>query len=306
MIKHLFNGLHTVLARGPGGLARVYMESLGWSCRSVLPKALTARIQSSISQHTWPDMQFSAREVVVGDNTRIKIKPHLGEFDDVALFSSRLNYEDASFRWLEAHAASRYDVIIEIGANVGAFTVFFDALVRRGARLKSVIAFEPSREAYARLLSNLHANGASAALTFNAAVGAVPGFQTFYEPDGHLTNGSFQRDFSAIFSDTVRSTTVLTVAATDVASFIKAGQKALIKIDVEGYEPQLLEAMAGLINQHHPDLLIEVLPGIPEQLEKLDALSGYDRQLLTMDGLEPSPTLYASQTERDWLLTWPE
>ncbi len=82
--------------------------------------------------------------------------------------------------------------------------------------------------------------------------------------------------------------------------------QALIKIDVEGYEPQLLEAMAGLINQHHPDLLIEVLPGIPEQLEKLDALSGYVRQLLTMDGLEPSPTLYASQTERDWLLTWQE
>ncbi len=148
MIKHLFNGLHTVLARGPGGLARVYMESLGWSCRSVLPKGLTARIQSSISQHTWPDMQFSAREVVVGNNTKIKIKPHLGEFDDVALFSPRLNYEDASFRWLEANAAGRYDVIIEIGANVGAFTVFFDALARRGARLKSVIAFEPSREAY--------------------------------------------------------------------------------------------------------------------------------------------------------------
>lgn len=271
----------------------------------MLSEPLTARIHNSISRHTWPEMRFSAREVIVGENTRINIHPHLGEFDDVALFSRRLRYEDSSFRWLEANAADRYDLIVEIGANVGAFTVFFDVLARRGSRLKSIIAFEPSREAYGRLMSNLETNGAATVMPFNAAVGMSSGFQTFYEPEKHLTNGSFQREFSAIFSETVNATTVLTVAAADLASFITQGQKALLKIDVEGFEPQLLQAMSGLIKQHHPDLLIEVLPGTPEPLDRLDSLAGYIRHLITSDGLKVCPALYACETERDWLLTWP-
>ena len=81
---------------------------------------------------------------------------------------------------------------------------------------------------------------------FNAAVGVSSGFQMFYEPEGHLTNGSFLKEFSEIFSKTVRSTSVLTVGATELAFFIASARKALIKIDVEGFEPQLIDAMGQL------------------------------------------------------------
>ena len=139
-------------------------------------------------------MSFSAREVIVGSATKINLVPHLGEFDEAGLFAKQLGYEDASFKWLDANAPDSYDLIIEIGANVGVFTVFFDALARRGSRLRRVIAFEPSREAYGRLLSNLRANGTTMVVPFNAAVGVSSGFQMFYEPEGHLTNGSFLKD----------------------------------------------------------------------------------------------------------------
>jgi len=60
-----------------------------------------------------------AVHVVVGARTKIRLVPHLGEFDEAALWSRRLGYEDAAFLWLESNTADRYDIIVEIGANVG-------------------------------------------------------------------------------------------------------------------------------------------------------------------------------------------
>lgn len=308
MIKQSANALHAMLARAPSCLGSGYIGSLSRISRSLFPKWISTRVGNSIGghRHPWPNMKFSSRDVVVGARTKIRLVPHLGEFDEAALWSRRLGYEDAAFLWLESNTADRYDIIVEIGANVGVFTVFFNALVQNRSRLKRVIAFEPSREAYNRLIVNLEANGATSVEPFNAAVGEVSGFQTFYEPDGHLTNGSFLPEFSKIFSKTVRSHTVLVVAAGELARFISEGQRALIKIDVEGFEPQLLAAMSALIKQHRPDLLIEVLAGTAEPLDNLDVLAGYTRSLVTSDGLKPSAKLHASAIDRDWLLTWPE
>ena len=131
MIKRLATGLHAMLARGPECLARIYIEFLSRCCRTVLPTRISNRIRNSIRHH-WPQMSFSAREVIVGSATKINLVPHLGEFDEAGLFGKQLGYEDASFKWLDANASDSYDLIIEIGANVGVFTVFFDALARRG------------------------------------------------------------------------------------------------------------------------------------------------------------------------------
>lgn len=301
--KTIASGLHASLASGPRYFAQAYIELLSGLSRAALPEPIATRVCNSIAGHNWPPMQFTAREVVVGNSTKIRLEPHLGEFDEAALFAKRLRYEQASFKWLEANAANDYDIIIEIGANVGVFTVFFDALAREGLRLKEVIAFEPSRQAYARLLSNLKANSATTVTPFNAAVGTSSGFQTFYEPEGHLTNGSFLREFSESFSKTVRPVSVLTVSAAELEVFLERAKRALIKIDVEGFEPQLIQAMSGLIEKYRPDLLIEVLSGTAERLERIEALSGYARRLVTTDGPKNYERLQSSETDRDWLLT---
>ena len=58
-------------------------------------------------------MNFSAREVTVGSASKIKLAPHLGEFDEAALFTKRLEYENASFKLLEANVPNNYDLVIE-------------------------------------------------------------------------------------------------------------------------------------------------------------------------------------------------
>jgi FkbM family methyltransferase len=220
----------------------------------------------------WKPLAFAPRKVVLGDRTEIKLKPHLGEFDQAALFRSQLSYEAPVFAWLERHASDRYDAVVEIGANVGVYSVFFDALMRHcpASRLCRVYAFEPSRRAYGRLLANLEANDARFVEPFAVAVSDETGFSPFYEPEGHLTNGSLGHGFAEHFSQIVRESMVVTLAEPSLGELFARHERVLLKIDAEGFEPRILGAMAVILERHRPDLLIEVLEGVDNQLQVLD------------------------------------
>ena len=128
--------------------------------------------------------------------------------------------------------------------------------------------------------------------------------QSFFEPKDHLTNGSFSRDFSSLFHDDVTETVVTVVAASELERYFEKTARVLVKIDVEGFEPQLLAALSGQLDAYKPDLLIEVLAGVPEQLAAVPSLAGYEKFLITERGLEPSANFYFSENHRDWLLRW--
>jgi FkbM family methyltransferase len=183
---------------------------------------------------------------------------------------------------------------------------FFDALTKRypSPRLKKVVCFEPSLEAFRRLLKNLEANNAKSVNAFNAAIGPCSGLRNFFEPNGHLTNGSFLREFSTIFSDSVYENVAVVVGAAELDRYLTHAPKALIKIDVEGFESELIYSLEPLISKYHPDILIEVLPSVSKKLEQNRALVGFDRFLITPKGLEKAPLLFACGDHRDWLLRW--
>jgi FkbM family methyltransferase len=253
----------------------------------------------------WKELSFGARQVVVGERTNIRLYPHLGEFDQAALFKRRLDYEKPLFAWLEHHATHRYDAIVEIGANVGIYTIFFDALIKSepNDRLRHVYAFEPSRMAYARLLANLEVNAACFVSPFAVAICDRTGFSPFYEPAGHLTNGSLSQGFAAQFSPCIRSCTVVTLAGPVLADIFSAHARVLLRIDAEGSEPQILTAMAPIITRHAPDLLVEVLPRVDERLAHAGCLAGYTKFLLTAGEASPRESFNADSADRDWLFT---
>jgi FkbM family methyltransferase len=216
-------------------------------------------------------------------------------------------YEREVFAWLE-QATERYDAVIEIGANVGIYSVFLDALIkaRPGARLRKVFCFEPSLDAFMRLIENLRANRAAHVVPYRAAVGDARGFRTFFEPRDHLTNGSFVESFARQYSDQVAKSIVAIHHADDLAPLFEGHRKVLLKIDVEGYEPQLLASFERLIEWRRPDILLEVLPRNAEALNGIATLGHYEKSLMTSDGLRREATLRADERHRDWLLTAPE
>lgn len=232
--------------------------------------------------------------------------PHWNEFDQEALFLNTLEYEEPVFRWLEDNVADSYDLILEVGANAGLYSVFFDALFKKSSRAgKRIVSFEPAPEAYRRLIANLAANQANHVNAYQAAIGETSGLQAFYEPVGHLTNGSLLRDFSEIFTPEVDETVAVVLAAPELGRWLTIADRALIKIDVEGFEPELLTALGPLLERHRPDLLIEVLPFTLDKLNADPKLATYDKYLIMPGGLEKAATFRASKQHRDWLLRWP-
>lgn len=306
MVGRLALLVHGCAALGPPWLIRGYFRLMSLFSRSLLPRASQRRLLSSMRGRAWPEMVFAPCRITLGRQTAVRLIPHRGEFDEQALYSRRLDYEPAVFDWLEQRA-SDYDLVIEIGANIGVYSVFLDALARRRPveRPLRIVAFEPSSEAYRRLQMNLAANDACSVTAFRSAVGETFGQRTFYEPADHLTNGSFVRTFAEKFSSNIVESTVAVVGPHEIETWLKPSKRALIKIDVEGFEPQLLEVLRPLIERYNPDLLIEVLPDTVEALAIHRALAGYERFLITGEGPQKFDALYFSQQYFDWLLTWP-
>lgn len=308
MINSIAKAVHGRLARGPRSLAFAYVSFWSWVSRTFLPVSLQRRVRNSICSrdHQWPDMDFAARRVRLGARTEVALIPHWKEFDQEALFLNVLEYEAPVFRWLEDNVAETYDLIVEIGANAGLYTVFFDALFKRSASAgkSKVVSFEPAPEAYRRLIANLAANEARHVSAYQAAVGDRSGLQAFYEPVGHLTNGSLLREFSEIFTGEIDETVAIVVAAPELERWMAKAARILVKVDVEGFEPELLTALRPLLLRHRPDLLIEVLPFTLDKLNDDPIVVGYEKYLILPAGLEKADAFHASHQHRDWLLRW--
>lgn len=295
----LANRFHSVVARS-AFLSRAYLQLWGFLLRrfgSVIP---TRRVISTLSWYAWPPLTFSAKSVSVTEVVSFNVLPHTGEHDMRALFTRDLAYEGEVFAALDRRI-KEYDAVIEIGANVGFFSLYFCAARRSTA--VPVYCFEPSALAFTRLTANLAANDAQNVFAIPAAVANTAGLARFYEPAGHLTNGSMVESFAAIFSDQVRSTLVPSLTGEAVHSLIPNDARVLIKIDVEGAEMDVLSSLRHLIDVKHPDVVLEVLPMFVDALNEFVWPAGYQKYAITRNGLMARDRFGADGDERDYLIT---
>ncbi len=106
---------------------------MSWISRALLPVSLQRRVRNSICSHGYQVARDGLRRPPGAAGRRhatVALVPHWGEFDQEALFLTTLEYETPVFAWLEENVADTYDLILEIGANAGLYTVFFDALLK--------------------------------------------------------------------------------------------------------------------------------------------------------------------------------
>jgi FkbM family methyltransferase len=166
-----------------------------------------------------------------------------------------------------------------------------------------VYSFEPSEQAGHRLRWNLALNSVSNVSVFHGAVGQRAGFEWFFEPQGHLTNGSLVSSFAEKFSADIRRRPCLTVAAGQLTELLGEHRRILLKIDVEGFEAPLLDALAPVIQAKRPDILLEVLPEFEAAINAAAgrACPDYEYFLLTGAGPEPCASVRAGES-RDCFL----
>ena len=175
--------------------------------------------------------------------------------------------------------------VIDIGANVGVFTLAAARLVGSDGR---VVAFEPLARNYRFVMANLALNGYENVVVEQMAV---------TNQDGTLEMHVFGTDNLSVSNLVTGSSDwqIGEVACCRLDTYLRQTgiqQVDLIKIDVEGAEALVLEGMKGFMSQAgFPALVIEVHPDFLETVDssahsvmaKLGEL-GYELTYLRRDG----------------------
>lgn len=161
------------------------------------------------------------------------------------------------------------DTFIDIGANIGYYSLFAAAVVGKTGR---VVSIEASHTTFELLMDNLRRNHAlDVVRPIWAAVGSQSGTVTLHRP-GHGNLGAASMIRSAgVGSEEVPAETLgglLTESEILSARFIK--------IDVEGAEGLVIEGMAPILPKLGAgDILVEISPELSSSRNVIDLLTKY-------------------------------
>ena len=146
-----------------------------------------------------------------------------------------------------AHPGMR---LLDIGAHHGFFAF---AALHAGGRTAEVICVEPSSKALEILRANLHANEATSRVRIvNAAVGASDGQLQM------LTTGPAGSDYFVVPSGPRGDTVPVPVRSMQSVLNETAFQPTHVKLDIEGYEFEVVEASIDLLATLKPVLYLEL------------------------------------------------
>src|SRR2546426_4401381 len=154
----------------------------------------------------------------------------------------------------------RGDIFIDIGANVGYFSIIASELVGQEGR---VYAFEPCERIHRLLSRSVELNQLSNVICAQLAVGDKASFVRFNDMPAsgfsHIEGDTDTRKAVADQSSTPRAGYSVQVVRLDDHLKPKINQQIwAIKVDVEGYEYAVLVSAEQLISTHLPDLVVEV------------------------------------------------
>ncbi len=144
-------------------------------------------------------------------------------------------------------------LVVEVGANMGIHTVpMARAIQEKGRKL---VAFEPQPVIFQQLCANLALNGLMNVTALPFACGEAPGVVAFPRPD-YLKRGNFG-GISMTGSTSVAPDLIVQVPCLRLDDLLQSEHVGLLKIDVEGFELQVLKGCATVIQRCKPLLYVE-------------------------------------------------
>ena len=176
----------------------------------------------------------------------MKIDPSKDTGVELSLFQTG-TYEKGTLYFI-ASCLNRGDCFVDVGANIGLMSIFASQCVGNSGK---ILAFEAHPETHELLQENIALNHIENIDTFNFALGNEPGKATIYD------NWNVNRGGASLVIHSENSTgfevdmkTLDEVIQTDF-------QPKMIKIDVEGFEFQVLKGATNTIKNCKPILIIE-------------------------------------------------
>ena len=179
------------------------------------------------------------RNVRIGS---VRFRMYATASDDLFLVA-----DEREHRLLELVSARRLRCVFDIGAHLGLHTLFYSAVADQ------VVSFEPAPQNYARLVDNVGLNGRTNVSTWNVALSDRSTVLDFLDnrisqTGTLLTNAPHAQGFRKIPVQAYR------------LDDLDLPAPALIKIDCEGAEMQVLRGAAETLRKHRPVVHLEVHP----------------------------------------------
>ncbi len=161
--------------------------------------------------------------------------------------------------------------VIDIGANIGGFTLVAAQVVGDSGR---VIAVEPERQTFERLERNIAHNGFEQVAALKLAVGGAPGEAVLYTFDNPLMSSIVRDDHDAVPPEGAQVIEVVTLGQLLDGQGVERCD--LLKMDCEGAEYDIVDALdaetAGrigrIVMETHP-VEGRTVDGLTKQLEAL-------------------------------------
>lgn len=273
-----------------------------------------ARMKSTAVEHPWPrriirSIQFAFERIRTRDGyIEARAVPFDLRFrgpsaDCITRHIYRLGaHEPHISRYVIQHIRlAPGDIAIDVGANLGWYTVLLSRLSEPGAR---IFAFEPDPETYRLLCENLRANSACGVTALNLALGETPGTAMLHR---YKTSNNGRHTLSA-GSDGGGGQCEVSVQTLDsfcASRGLGATRVRLLKIDVEGFEYYVVRGATSLL-QRCDCILLEFNRGeTANKLLQLLAQIGLTARVF-VDG-NPEPMTFSeilqSPVQLDLLLT---
>lgn len=157
------------------------------------------------------------------------------------IYTGLQDFEEMAFL---LHLLREDDLFVDVGANVGAYT-----LLAAGVCASSTIALEPVPATFADLQSNLALNNLGERVqALNAGAGATAGRLSFTQNAGTMNR---------VADDGVLSSHLVEVEVTPLDQLLGDRAPLLIKIDVEGFEYDVLQGASSILPKTQA-LLVEL------------------------------------------------
>lgn len=178
-------------------------------------------------------------------------------------FRMRLNWQDNTSYILGTYepeflnALRQYvrpgDTCVDVGGNLGYYCLLMSSLVGPQGR---VITFEPVEENLAVLKENIAVNGIKNVQLVNTALGAQPGTISLIRSEAGSISATPSIRAYAVEGE--QSSIDVPVNTLDAYLEEKGWRPAVIKIDVEGAELEVLRGAVNTLRVTRPTVLVEV------------------------------------------------
>ena len=221
-------------------------------------------------------LNLRKRLVTVRDPVGGKTRYHFPRHSRLAVKRARKmgSKEPGTIKWLHENLRSD-DVFLDIGANIGIYAAFAAARVTGG----KVYAIEPHAGNFAALLETIEANSMQERIApINIALDVQPAWIDFTYNKLRVGSSSSQLASSPTHG-VARNCVEEKKYATSVDALIEEGimdAPTLVKIDVDGNEPNILQGMVQLLQ--HPSLRqlqIEIDPQLEADIPAFMLQQGY-------------------------------